>query len=275
MKSMTAIEHSSSAPVLLALLASCGGQTLDVGSTAEAGSSSTTDQGAMGVDLTGRTQGVTPQAPPRWEWPDPTACAEGEGLEWAGTWTGYAQGQGDADDFTLHLAGSETDICGTIMFGKPLRYVAATDPEVLYPGPNSLDVKRPERLPGFSYTLLSVERDRSRLQFSIGFAEPYASWCGLQESFFDEYQDGYACLPAANGMKTKNGKCYSYTHDGKEWEVPCGQYAACLLGVSPCWCHAQGCVADPHASGISFDLRFGGTTASGDMEHKFVILEKL
>jgi hypothetical protein len=295
-----------------ALLPACAGQALDVGSDGQAGSSmsgsnaagsntdasntggSNTDNSNTGglntggsnlggstasgsAGTSGSTAGTAPaeDLPPVVSpWPD-SACEAGAGNPFEGTWSGYAQGQGHSDDFTLVLGGSSEAPCGTITFGEPVSYAPATDPEVPYPPVDSAAFKPTPRSPGFTYTLLAAEVDGTRLQFRIAYAEAYGSWCGLQTSY-PRPQGGFACLPSyGDGVSVEGDSCHATGSSAQGHVYACTHYFACLGFVDPlCACQAGGCIANIDGEGERFDLAFEETDASGLMSTKTVLLEK-
>jgi hypothetical protein len=276
------------------LLNACGGQLLDVGSnTHDAGGSSNggNPQPSAGTSTTSGSGGAT-QAPsgiengagspadipqdepqPLLPWPDATSCVAGSS-PLTGSWSGYVQGQGDEYNFVLDLAGSDDAPCGTIRFGEPRQYPAATDPEAGYlPGDESH--KNLQLAAGFTYTLLAVQADVPRLRFRVSFAEPYASWCGLQTSYPEPDSEGYTCVQdyGSGAWHTANG-CYQKDSEGNQHPVSCTQYGMCESIDPPCQCQADGCEANVEGSGPYFDLHFAGTAATGEMSDQQVFLEK-
>ena len=284
---------------LSALLPACGGQALDVGSDgpgggANSGSStggatsgskagaptSTSGSNTGGTPASGSagkssTAGTAPseELPPLVSpWPD-SPCEAGAGNPFEGTWSGYAQGQGHVDDFTLVLGGTSEAPCGTITFGEPMTPPTATDPEV--PLANYANDKLTPRSPGFTYTLLAIDADGSRLQFRIAHAEAHASWCALQTSY-PSPDGGFACLPSyGDGLRVENGSCYATGPTSQGHVYTCSHYFACIYALDrPCACQAGGCIANIEGEGERFDLNFEETEASGVMSTKTVLLEK-
>jgi hypothetical protein len=269
---------SSLSFAFVALLAACSGQAVDVGSNGDAGGPGSGGGGTFTSTAgTGSTStapvGAGPLTGPVWT--DPEECVVGAGMPHAGTWTGYAQGEGHEYDFTLVLGGSSENPCGTIRFGEPVELAPATDIEVPYPA-NYGALKHIERLQGFTYKLLDVEVDGSRVQFQAALAQPYASWCGLQLSYPNPNIQGYSCLPTyGEGAMVQGDECHA-TGVGAEGHVySCDHYFACLSSVAdPCDCNASGCQANKSSGADSFDLSFDETEASGEMSGKTVLLEK-
>jgi hypothetical protein len=273
---------SSLSFAFVALLAACSGQAVDVGSNGDAGGPGSGGGGTFTSTAgTGSTStapvGAGPLTGPVWT--DPEECVVGAGMPHAGTWTGYAQGEGHEYDFTLVLGGSSENPCGTIRFGEPVELAPATDIEVPYPA-NYGALKHIERLQGFTYKLLDVEVDGSRVQFQAALAQPYASWCGLQLSYPNPNIQGYSCLPTyGEGAMVQGDECHA-TGVGAEGHVySCDHYFACLSSVAdPCDCNASGCQANKSSGADSFDLSFDETEASGEMSGKMstktVLLEK-
>jgi hypothetical protein len=279
------------------VLSACGGQLLDVGSNSDdAGGSGGSTQASAGAGTTSNDPspgdgGMSPaptngesgagaatrlphdEPEPPLAWPDAASCGVGSSaLE--GSWSGYVQGQGDAYNFTLQLAGSDEAPCGTITFGEPQEYPAATDPEAGYlDGDESF--KMLQMAPGFSYTLLAIQVDASRLRFRVSFAEPYASWCALQTAYYSDQNGDYACVQTyGSGAVHRGGSCNQTDSDGNEHSVSCTQFGMCESIDPPCACQAGGCQANADGSGPYFDVHVTGMSASGVMDNQNVFLEK-
>jgi hypothetical protein len=280
----TKLKTSLWAALPLPLLWSCSGQAIDVGSNGEAGARTTAGgnaggtgtgagQGPGGVSGTGSARATavgTPTANPGTltSWPDLTECGADGGIPFEGAWTGYAQGQGNEDNFTLELTGTSEAPCGTLTFGEPRAYPPATDAAVPYPP--SFNLENLWRAPGFAYTLLGIAVDGPRVQFHVAYSEPYASWCRLQTSYPHADLQGYRCLPSdfaynpgercGGGTSAASAKCH---------------HEACLGTFNPpCACDESRCIADIDAAGETFDLRFDDTEARGEMSTKTVFLER-
>ena len=299
----------SNRPAALGLvLLACGGQALDVGANRHgSGGNDAVDKGGSGavvapdagggslvVGGSGEDSGAVggsvgasrsgggegreppPDPLPPEPWPDPTSCASSEEASIAaGTWTGYAQGQGDRYNFTLEIHGPSEQPCGTLTFGEPQVYPPATDPEAGYL-PNDFDYKWGTLLEGYTYTLLSSQLVGSRLQARVSYAEPYASWCELQTPYRDDQNGGFRCLPLPNVLDTAphtSSGCVGVDDHGQEHVYSCEQLMLCL-GTNVCFCDEAGCIANADAQGTTFDVEIEGDRASGSLDAFTTILSR-
>jgi hypothetical protein len=250
---------SSLTIALFALSWACGGQANGVGPNGEASE-------PAGGALDGSSSPSSLDAVP---------CPSSEGLAFEGTWSGYALGEGPEYDFTLELAGSTHAPCGTIRFGEPRQYSAATEVDVPYPEDHG-HFKQLERLPGFTYTLRKAEAQGARLQFQIAYSESYRSWCALQSVYPDPSSGGYSCLPSnGQGVLVDGDQCRGIG-PGQEGRVyPCAHWDACLgARDAPCVCDSGGCAANVDNSSDYFDVHFEDGEASGEMSSRPILLEK-
>ena len=287
--SKPAFTSCSSLLLVAAALSACSGQALDVGSSSGGAGASSVDSTTAGTTTfvsagtggsadfgNGAGGAVDPSTSlptaggdasvedpePQPPWPDNGACSTTPSAI-DGTWTGYVQGQGHEYDFTLVLTGGGDTPCGTFTVGEPKEYLPATDPESNYLE-SQFTPKQLELAPGYAYTLLDVDASLPRLQFRVSYAEPYASWCGLQTSYHDDFNGGYACLPNNDrGALVDGDRCVATYPDG-EREYACDQWELCLGTIDrPCSCQESGCLANLEGSGPYFDLHFDGDQASG------------
>ena len=243
---------------LAAALIACGGQVRDVGSNA------VDHMGEGGSTATGVSD--SPSSPPPRPLPEWPSC-EADGGAPAETWTGYVQGQTSLSlpnhgEFTLTLQRNGSEACGSIIFGEPVSFPAATDPRTAAPLPADQLTQLP-RLPGFTYSLLDVSITADRLQFGVSAAEPYQSWCALQTSYpNDAEQSGFGCLPNL-GFGTNGTSC---ALDAPGPAVSCDQVVLCLYTAGVCECNSERCMAGFHAApGTDGDFHLMGDTAQGEL----------
>lgn len=281
-------QHVALFALVLAPLAACGGQTLDVGSNPSDGGSGPSDAKATGAEAGTGAAGdsnsascddVGPAGPPLPTWPSATDCQEGSS-PLQGKWTGYVQGQmaggyPDNGNFTINLKGDDEALCGDMTFGPAVAQDPAADPEAWYPAGYEFD-KHLEIVHGFTYVLASASVSGERVQFAVSLAEPMQSWCELQTPYYSADLQRWDCnrnlaaTPAADQERCRQfDPCTEQEHI-----VSCAQLFTCSSLERPCVCNEAACAANIEARGPRFDLRFNGDEASGELDGALVFLTR-
>lgn len=175
--------------------------------------------------------------------------------DYAGSWTGYAEGylfEGTSDQLRIQM---RSDGSGVLEVGEAAPLPAPVVDRSYPPGKNVVgkggDFTRVEGLvAGFEYTIGEATVADSRLRFRLSQAELYAEWCALQtpvldeESYFMEPGPHYACLPSRGYSWSEQG-CF-FPGSGP---VDCGQ----LSCLTFCSCVADGCSASDYKAGVLLD----------------------
>jgi len=184
----------------------------------------------------------------------------------AGTWTGYIENyefrdQSDAVSLVLNSDGT-----GQITFGSSPPPAPATDPDVGYLTQTDNPSLPPSGLiPGFPFTIRSVQLRDSRLQFDTKSTEPWKHWCELQTSFADETNPGFFECVHNWGFYSSNNVCtQTDPNTMQQFKVDCGKLQLCSLGAI-CECRAEGCTVSPLGGGTHFDLSLNVPKSSGSV----------
>ncbi len=233
------------------LFTGCGDDTLDAGSTRDAGAQAEPPSGA---------------ALP--EWPDAAACAASSDSDLVGLWEGAVQSATFERLARLRvevLGASETGgVCGTVHFGEdapPLP--AATDPNEHFP--ESYPPGWEGFYDGVAYTILEGAMQRDRIHFVVSRAELFKGWCELHESYYVGHSEWF-CIPTRSYMAVSETVCrYVDLRNGSTHNVDFEQCNACMGGT--CACNDEGCTAtgDPNER-LTFDLQREGDEILGNLD---------
>lgn len=197
---------------------SCGGLSLDLGGDDSPESS---------------TSNTTP------------ACSTDEELDfYVGSWVGVTDQPPASAYSSVHLeivgASRSSGICGTVRFGTGTPPPPAQDPDEEYPPvPDSPSLGNVP-FPGYPYTIVSGQAERTRMHLVTNDKELWKSWCELQTPVFDSAGNVHSlCLPDGDYLYSSD---VCYAKDSPNLSVRYG-IAKCTNCVRrrTCTCDAGGC----------------------------------